>query len=128
MQKMNPYFVVAILFGRFGSKNFMRNFERTVHVNMPLTLGTGWLDETAHSAGTPPGPHNAVGPYGIGKFVFANGSSTVLSRRCSLPDLTSPRGTIEVTSHHVHLVLDALQHRLQMTSFSPFRVFRHIGC
>ena len=48
MQEMNPYFVVATLVGMFDSKNFMRNFERTVHANMPLSFGTRWLDETAH--------------------------------------------------------------------------------
>ena len=48
MQKMNPYLVVATLVGRFDSKNFMITFERTVHANMPLSLGTGWLDEPAH--------------------------------------------------------------------------------
>ena len=40
-----------------------------------------------HSPGTLPGPHNGVGPCGIGKFVLANASS-VLSRRSAI-DLTS---------------------------------------
>ena len=48
MQEMNPYFVVTTLVGRFDSKNFMINSERTVHANMPLSLVKGWLDETAH--------------------------------------------------------------------------------
>ena len=57
-----------------------------------------------HCPGTPPGPHKAVGPCGIGKYVLANASSIVLSCRRSLPDRRR-RGTIEVTSHRVDLLL-----------------------
>ena len=48
MQEMNPYFVVATLVGTFDSKSFVRDFECTVHANMPLSFGTRWQDETAH--------------------------------------------------------------------------------
>ena len=48
MQEMNPHLVVALLVGKFDSKNFMIKFERTLHGNMPLSLGTKWLDEPTH--------------------------------------------------------------------------------
>ncbi len=43
----------------------------------------GGLINPHHSPWTPPGYHHAVRPCGIGKFVFANASSIVLSRRWS---------------------------------------------
>ena len=41
---------------------------------------------SAHSPGTPPGPHRGAGPGGKGKYVLAEASSIVLMGRCSLPD------------------------------------------
>ena len=82
VQEMNPYFVVATLVGRFDSKNFMRNFKRTVQANMPLGLGTPWLDETAHIRPySSPSRHNAVGPCGMGKFVLANANLIDVAKR-----------------------------------------------
>ena len=107
MQEMNPYFVVATLVGTFDSKSFVRDFECTVHATVPLSFGTRWQDETAHIeplSWNPTWSHKTVGPCGIGKSVLANASSTVLSCRCSLPDRRR-RGTIEVTSHRVDLLL-----------------------
>ena len=40
---------------------------------------------SAQSPGTPPGPHNSVGPGGTGRFVLAKASSKMLVRRRSLP-------------------------------------------
>ena len=49
MQEMNPDLVVATLVGKSDPKNFMIHFERTAHANMPLSLGTGWIDEPTHT-------------------------------------------------------------------------------
>ena len=110
MQEMNPYFLVTTLVGRFDSKSFMRNFERTMQPNLPLTLGTNQLDKTALRNW---------------QFVLANTSSIVLSRFCSLPDR---RRHAEPLKSPCQPVLDALLYGLQITSFSRFRVSWHIGC
>ena len=62
--------MVAALVCKFDAESFMRNFECTMHSNMPLSFGTRWLDEPTH-IDNPLGPHNGAGPGGIGKFVLA---------------------------------------------------------
>ena len=47
MQEMKPCFVVTAV--GLKPKSFMKNFERTVHANMHLNLGTRWLDKAAHT-------------------------------------------------------------------------------
>ena len=89
MQEMNPYLVVATLVGRSDAASFMRNFERSMHANMPLTLATVWLDEPTHIgqfSWNSTWSHNRAGRCGIGKLVLANASSSVLSRRWASPD------------------------------------------
>ena len=72
MRKMHPYFVVAA----FGS----------MHPNLPFRFRTRWFQEAAYVspftwyASRSPQPE----PGGIGKFVFAFGSSMMLIRRRSL--------------------------------------------
>ena len=48
VQEMNPYFVAAALVCKFDAESFMRNFERAMHANLPLSFGTRWLDEPTH--------------------------------------------------------------------------------
>ena len=54
---------------------------------------------SAHLPGIDPGPHNGVGPGGIGKAVgkgFFDGTDVV-------PVVAPPCSTVEITGHQVHL-------------------------
>ena len=70
---------------------------------------------SAHSPGTPPGPHRGVGPGGTGKFALAEASSIVLCR-CSLPDCRRHAAPLKSPAT-MSTVLDALQYGLQVTVF-----------
>ena len=48
VQEMNPNFVAAALVCNLDAKCFVRNFERTVHANMPLGFRPRWLDESTY--------------------------------------------------------------------------------
>ena len=102
VQEMIPYFILATLVSRLDSKDIMINIECAVHADMPFGFGSWWLDKAtydSHSPGTPPGHHNCVGPCGIGKFVFANASSIVLSRRWSLIHFCRHASPLKSRSH-----------------------------
>ena len=76
VKEVNPNFVMARLICTLDAKRIVRNFEGTMHANMPHSLGP-------NSPATPPGPHSGVGPCGIGKHVLAKASSVVLLGRCT---------------------------------------------
>ena len=93
-------------------QEFEEEVEGTVHANMPLSLGTGWLDETAH-----------IGPL-------------------SWNTARSPQKCCRAADHHLIVVamrhrwsnkppfqpvLDASQHGLQVPYFSRFRVSWHVA-
>ena len=48
VQIVNPYFMLATLAGRLDSENVLIDFERTVHADMPLSLGSWWLDKATY--------------------------------------------------------------------------------
>ena len=70
----------------FGSFDPLENApcNRTFHFSWE-TGGLRNPHTTAHSPGTSPGPHNGVGPGGIGKSVSAKASSIILVGFRSLP-------------------------------------------
>ena len=96
LPRIDPKFVMATLEGRLDAKYLTIYLECTVHAYLPIGFGTWWLNNphtSDHSSGTPPGLHKSAGPSRVGRFVFANASSIVLS---------SPRRTVEVVRDHVN--------------------------
>ena len=112
VQEMNPNFVVAGPVWNLGAKCFVRDFERTVHANMPLSFGTRWLDA----------------PTMVYGHVELAGSCWQRSpQQCCC---AAVHCLIDVAMRHHRSrqpprqpVLDALQYRLQVTSFSPIPRF-----
>ena len=107
MEEVDPSFVMATLICFLGTQPAERDSEASMRADVPFILGTRRFSEphtSDHSPGTPPGHQNGEGPGGTGKFVLTNASSMMLTCRGSLFDWRR-HATIEVTSHHVNLLL-----------------------
>ena len=48
VEEVNPNFVMAPLICTPYAKRIVRDFEGTMHVNVPLSLGPRWLDKSAY--------------------------------------------------------------------------------
>ena len=79
--QMKPLLMVANLIIRSQAECFPRDGESTMLTNFPETLRAGAFEKPQTSArlfGMDPGPHNGVGPGGVGRALSVKASSIVL--------------------------------------------------